>query len=283
MGVRPRTWGLASSALLLAGAVALACANTSERSGSEQQAGTGHGGVSGEGLWVPCDALDLAAQCAMSSCPESPEDVVPFCTNDFGGTTRSATDCGGTVVSKDFGLGKTNYYFDDMGALMGVSISSDDIRECPDGRETLITQYGEICASLNDAEDLCLSAPGCNRAAVCGEAGPGYYPCPGPLDEFEPDCRYAELIERFASSCGGTIIVASQQRLSQSFTFDEEGKLSGTDASGDQNAHQCWGKPCEPEGEAEVLCTNMGGASASTEGGAGGTDAASGGGTGGAP
>jgi len=274
---------LASSALLLAGTVALACANTSARSGSEQQAGTGHGGASGKGLWVPCEALDLATHCAESTCPESPEDVVPFCTNDFRGTTRSATDCGGTVVSKDFGLGKTNYYFDDMGALMGLSISSDEVRECSDGRETLITQYGEICASLSDAEDLCLAESGCNRAAVCGEAGPGFYPCPSQLDEFEPDCRYAELVERFASSCGGTVIVASQQRLSQKFTFDEEGNLSGTDATDDQNVHQCWGKPCEPEGEAEVLCTNQGGAPPSTEGGAGGTDAAGQGGTGGAP
>lgn len=272
---------MGSSALLLAGAAALACAN-SEGGGSHQQAGAGQGGASGSGLWVPCEVLDLATQCAQSGCPESPEDVVLFCTNDFG-TTRSATDCGGTVVSKDFGLGKTNYYFDDMGALMGLSISSDQTRECADGRLTLITQYGEICASLGEAEDLCLAAPTCSQAAVCGETGPGFHPCPSPLDEFEPDCRYAELIERYASSCGGTVIVASQQRISQSFTFDEEGNLSGTDATNHQNVHQCWGKPCEPEGEAEVLCTNQGGAPATAEGGAGGTDAAGAGGTGGAP
>jgi hypothetical protein len=272
-----------SSALLLAGATALACANTGEGGGREQQAGAGQGGAAGNGLWIPCEALELATQCAQSSCPESPEEVVPFCTDDFRGTTRSATDCGGTVVTKDFGLGKTNYYFDDMGALMGLSISSDKGRECADGRVTLVTQYGEICASLGEAEDLCLAAPSCSQGAVCGEAGPGFHPCPGALDEFDPDCRYAELIERYASSCGGTVIVARQQHVSQSFTFDEEGNLSGTDATNEQNSHQCWGTPCEPEGEAEVLCTNQGGAPATGEGGAGGADAAGRGGTGGAP
>lgn len=259
--------------MVLGAALVFACGATEKPGGSRAEAGAGSGGSPTNGQFEPCAIEDLAQHCASSSCPESPDDVVPFCANDdFRGTTRSATECGGTLVSINYGLGYTDFYFDQDGALVGIVSLSDVGRECSDGHSTLVTQFGETCAAVGEPEDVCEGAPGCNQTEVCGDTGVAFYPCPGDLADFEANCSYARRVERYDSTCGGTIVIADANERVERFTFDQEGKLVGTDANGEMGRHQCWGKPCAPEGPAEVLCTNAGGAPATDAGGAGGSD-----------
>lgn len=265
---RKPSWG--GAALVLGAALVFACGNTQKPGGTTSEAGVGNGGSEGDQL-EPCGVESLAKLCGQSTCPGSPDDVKPFCGNQFSSATRSATACGGTVVSQNYGLGWDKYYFDETGKLVGVLIMSDVGHQCADGRASFVRQYGETCAVSGEPEDLCQGAPGCNQAEVCGTGGPSFRDCPADLDSFDDvHCDSALHYEMAASSCSaGTIVTVSDGVATVQYTFDEFGELAGTLAT-DDSSHRCWGMPCEPDGEVEVLCPGSGGAPATDAGGAGG-------------
>lgn len=263
--------GLACGFMLV---VAASCEGTSSEGAEQGEGGAGAGGAPPDPFQVPCEIGDLAEYCADRSCPESPDDVQPVC-SARARTTRSDTDCDGTVVSIQRGLGWTSYYFDATGALMGIHTTSDKGTECADGHTTLVRQQGEICAFVGTSEDLC-PAP-CNTDVACENVGVSVVDCPEDLASFEPLCKSGAFTAQYESSCGGTIIEVGAVAHVQTFTFDESGALVGTVLLGDVGDRSCWGVPCEPTGERDLLCIGDGGG-----GGGEGGDAGSGG-AGGAP
>lgn len=275
-GMRKRwmlSWGV--PATLLGTSLVFACGSTEKSGRTTSEAGAGGGDAPTKGQLEPCGVEDLAQYCAKSSCPSSPQDVVPFCPNDdIRGTTRSATECDGTVVSVNFGLGRDDYYFDERGVLVGLKISSDVGHQCPDGTSAIVTEYGETCAAVGEPEDVCEGAPGCNQAEVCGTGGPVFRECPADLDSiYDMQCERGLHYEATGSSCdaGGTVVSVSNGVATVQYTFDASGQLVGTVASDDSPAHRCWGKPCEPYDDVEVLCSGEGGSPATDAGGAGGS------------
>jgi hypothetical protein len=101
----------------------------------------------------------------------------------------------------------------------------------------------------------------------------------------EVDCRVG-AVERFESTCGGSLIQAGDQFVvDDRWTFDADGKLIGvvfaTDVGyecpdGGYATSTTYGTTCDPQGPPEDLCSGAGGA-----GGEGGEGGAGGGGGGG--
>lgn len=273
-----RTRSLGVGAMVLGAAFAFACGNTEKPGKPAQQAGADAGGAAPDDD-SPCDLGEIEERCELIDCPTSPEEVTPACTS--ASTRRFSTECGGTAIIIQQGLGQQGYFFDREGKLIGLSTMTDKVMTCDDGHTSFSTIVGEICRAVGSPEDVCEGAPGCNQAAVCGTGGPSFRDCPDDLGSFDDvQCDSALHYETAASSCSsGTIVTVSDGAATVQYTFDEFGELAGTLAS-DDSSHRCWGMPCEPDGEVEVLCSGAGGAPATDAGGAGGMAA---GGAGGSP
>jgi hypothetical protein len=94
-------------------------------------------------------------------------------------------------------------------------------------------------------------------------------------------CVYAEVIERYDTDCGGTLIEATFPEHGESWMFDEVGNM--IDRSGWDDVHSGGGaendfdptcpNPCQRTGSPEVMCQG--------EAGGAGTGGADGGGAGG--
>ena len=102
-----------------------------------------------------CAPLALAQGCGRADCPSSPDEVELFCGNDPKTTTRGSTECGGTYVMRNYGLGYTIYYFDEHDELVGIVQATDSGDGCEEGNGPITTTYGETCRATGDAVDLC--------------------------------------------------------------------------------------------------------------------------------
>lgn len=118
-------------------------------------AGAGAGGVRDDG----CAPLPLEEGCT-AGCPASPDDVQPFCTGDFRTTTRGSTECGGSYVMRNYGLGYSTYYFDENDELMGIVSATDAGDGCVEGNGPIKTTFGETCRATGEAVDLCEGSGG---------------------------------------------------------------------------------------------------------------------------
>lgn len=88
----------------------------------------------------------------------------------------------------------------------------------------------------------------------CAEWGANFG-CPATLDDVVPFCGFSGIeILGYASSCGGTVLKASNGGQSVRWTFDEDGKLIGMFAVGDSRDCDQWGEHCEPIGKPTPVC-----------------------------
>ena len=147
--VRKRRLG--SGLLLLAAALMGAC---SESGDGVDGAGAGGAGGAGDVGDEACAPRPLEEGCT-AGCPSSPDDVQLFCTSDFRTTTRGGTECGGTYVKLDYGLGYTTYYFDANDELVGRVSATDKGSGCMAGNGPITTTFGETCRAIGEAVDLC--------------------------------------------------------------------------------------------------------------------------------
>jgi hypothetical protein len=109
----------------------------------------------------------------------------------------------------------------------------------------------------------------------CGPFGAGFIECPTQIDGVLKACEFAP-VERYQSSCGGVFVEASNGVQTQRWSFDADGELIGTLASGDVGDCEFWGTLCSPVGEAELLCGAGGQGGGGGQGGQAGQDAVGG-------
>lgn len=77
--------------------------------------------------------------------------------------------------------------------------------------------------------------------------------CPATLDDLGEFCRFSHM-QRYHSSCGGTLVDATNGAQDSEWTFDAEGKLIGLISVGDLRDCDYWGTRCQPVGAPESLC-----------------------------
>ena len=158
---------LTCGALVAIGAVWLATLGGCDGAdGGVDHLGAGGAGVGGQHD-DGCAPLPLAEACE-DGCPASPDEVQLFCTSDFRTTTRGLTECGGTYVHLNYGLGYTTYYFDENDALIGILRASDAGDGCEESNGPITTTYGETCRATGDAVDLCEGSAGAGGAGGVG-------------------------------------------------------------------------------------------------------------------
>lgn len=196
-----------------------------------------------------CDVQPLSEACPETvQCPTEPDDVGLFC-NGTTQTTRSATDCGGTMVDVNNGLGGDAWYFDADGKLVGLRSTSDIIGDCDDP----VTTYGEVCDTVGEAEDLCLAAcanqpPLTDDGAVLTEADYDFASlCTG---------KNARQITQAATICGGQLyVVRLDDGFTENYCFDEAGRLIGRSREDPEGeiAEQL-GTACLPDGYLVPQC-----------------------------
>lgn len=219
---------------------------------------------------------NLAEYCARNGCPETPDDVdLNYCDvdSDFAPfVTRGPSSCGGVSVSMSNMWEGTTYHFDNDGQLVGVSWSSDYIDDCPhsvgreclpQGPQTVLCGELERCAAV-ELVHLCSHTVG-----VCSELDR-----PPTMQQL---CAEGETVERFASSCGGSVFRQQSGAKMSEWTFDDQGELVGVVLTSDA-LESCWrvlsskvavyGSPCEATGEGEDQCS-AGGQGGSMGGGGG--------------
>ena len=154
--------GLVVTVLALAGG----CAGSGEGADDAGAGGGGAGGARDDG----CAPLPLEEGCT-AGCPSSPDDVQLFCTGDFRTTTRGITECGGSYVKVNYGLGYSTYYFDQNDVLVGKVSATDAGGGCTEGNGPITTTFGETCRATGEAVDLCAGSAGGGGAGGNGAGG----------------------------------------------------------------------------------------------------------------
>jgi hypothetical protein len=244
------------------------------------------GAVAGAGsVGEPCAPGDLAEYCSRNVCPETPDDVdLTFCDvdpEDSPLVIQGASSCGRVSVSMENMWEGRTYHFDDDDRLVGVSWSSDALEVCPFphivGRECKLQGPQEpLCGDLERCAAVELDNL-CSRPGVCSAVDS--------LPTIQQQrCVAGETLERFASSCKGSVFRRETGKTVSEWTFDAQGELAGVVFTSDA-LESCpkvaygkvavYGSPCEATGEGEDQC------GAGGQGGSSGADGA--GGAGGAP
>jgi hypothetical protein len=140
----------------------------------------GEGGLGGASACVDgedCPQLDYCGPYALNElctnarpCPSLRELQNRGCNGEFEQLTQQATTCG-TVVVLSFGLGSTEYGFNEAGTRRSVLNHSDAIGVCKEGNGiSSSTLYGAVpCEPVGEVTDLC----GDGGAGGAGGAGGG--------------------------------------------------------------------------------------------------------------
>lgn len=243
---RQALWGLG----LALGCSLVGCGGSSAR-GSDVDT-TGTGGSEPE----PCKLHPLSAICPSSAqCPTAPDDVPLVCNSTYQETTSAATECGGTVVHVNYGLGGAFWYFDDSGKLVGVRSVSDTGPRC--GDSVGVTTYGEICSAIGQEEDRCLAA--CTNQAPLLEDGAMLTE-----ENYDFDGLCAEettwQVTQAATVCGGKLYEVSRSDGSfERYCFDDAARLIGRSYQGSQGGKppDVVGATCQPGGPEQPLCAKQ--------------------------
>jgi hypothetical protein len=216
-------------------------------------------------------------QCTELADPPSSEDRLTLeeleeleASCDVDELTVYRSSCGGTYVEVRQGVTESTWVFDSAGELIGGSYEAEGTCE----------YWGSTCGPVGKGESLCEADGACAEHASCAEWGANFY-CPETLDDLAAVCgRGGVKVERYASSCAGTVVEASDGVQSSTWTFNGTGKLIGVRSRGDVGDCDYWGTECRPLGSAQTVCSD-GGAGGAGEGGAGEGSAGEGDGSGG--
>lgn len=258
-------------------------ANEGGESGTVAGEGGGTPVVAGAGGATPVEGggddcsrtpRDLAEYCSRNDCPQTPDDVdLGFCGGDdvaqHPRITRGASSCG-ISVSLDTDWDGLVYHFDTGGSLVGVAWYSDALDDCPDS-------VGRACALKGPQTALCGDLERCEAVSLeylCDDVSS--------CSVFESSeiakqelCAEGGGVERFASSCGGSVFRHDSGTTVREWSFNADGELRGVVATSvtatpcpnhmGYSAVAVYGKPCEAIGERTDPCTS------DSQGGAGGS------------
>lgn len=254
--------------------------------GSDSDAVAGAGGaetsvVAGAGsAGDRCAPGDLAEYCSRNVCPETPDDVdLTFCdvdSDDSPLVTRGASSCGRVSVSMENRWEGRTYHFDDDDRLVGVSWWSDALEDCP-----FPHMVGQECKLQGPQKALCGDLERCATVgldSLCYR--PGVCSALDSLPTIQQQlCVEGETVERFASSCNGSVFRHQSGATMSEWTFDAQGELAGVVFTSDA-LESCpdvayskvavYGSPCEATGEGEDQCGAGGQGGSSGAGGGGG-------------
>lgn len=196
-----------------------------------------------------CKVHPLSDACPEpAQCPTGPDDVKLTC-NTHSQTTRAATECGGTMVHVDYGLGGSAWYFDANGKLVGLGSTSDIVTDC----DEILTIYGEVCDTVGETEDLCL--------ATCADQPPLVQD--GTVLA-ETDYDFVGLcsgggpyqITQAPTACGGNLYtVTRDDGWHERYCFDDAGNLIGSSREDPEGeVAEALGATCIADGRIEPLC-----------------------------
>jgi hypothetical protein len=199
---------------------------------------------------------DMEEYCSLFECPRTLDDIGLRLCDDFdegGSIVQRESSCGGVTVTMDsIYFSERSYHFDADGHLVGiVPPHSSYTSACPVGRQC-DAPYHPSTSLCHPAR--CDAAPlesWCSGLSSCPEAD-----SPEALQQL---CAAGDTLERFASSCGGSVYRSGWKEWS----FDEAGKLVGVVltwkykprcASGGYSEVHVFGEPCEAVGESVDQC-----------------------------
>lgn len=244
--------------LLLSSTLAIAaCGNTSTSPGADQ-GGNATGGNAAGGNATGDNGPLKPGQCSEAADCESFGDCSTLaelraqCDDDL---YSYATRCGGTYVEQDGGVTTSTWTFDSVGKLVAGSYEDEGSCEA----------WGSVaCPPIGNPKSFCDAiGPECTSHDSCATWG---FACPATLADVSEYCQSGFDLERFPSSCGGTVVSASAGVQAVRWTFDANGELVGAWSHGDLGDCDTWGARCdgEPAGPREPVCGTGG------EGGSGG-------------
>lgn len=288
-------WLLASAVACSAGACSQSAddpiesgAGRGNEGGSDTEAGAGAGGsdagvVAGAegGSGDECKTPeDLTEYCSTHICPETPDDVdlgyCDSCTDEYPRVTRGMSSCGGVSVSRSTMFAGSTYHFDGDDHLVGVSWGGD--------ADYCLYRAGRECTVQGVETTLCGDLDRCDAVGL-------QYRCDAPdaCSAFDnPEmiqqqlCGAGDVVERFASSCDGSVFRHQSGATVNEWSFDAEGELVGIVVASD-TSKRCldggyskvavYGRPCEAMGDGNDQC-GAGGQGMGGTGGASGSGGA---------
>ena len=152
---------------------------------------------SGHGSNVPDDDGDEADKRDEILCPTD----LDWKLGEEFGVNRYASDCGGIIIEIWQDYVSTYYSFDEEGNLLGFFSATDVPEECPRGA-------GTTCSTVGQPEPLCPARP-CGPYPLSELCDEHPATCPAsPQDLNLDELCMATPVQRYASACGGTVIVA---------------------------------------------------------------------------